>query len=41
MGVLGKDLFDFDRPRTHTMVRFGEREYWVEDRREGFPTVRR
>ena len=37
MGVLGKDLFDFDRPRTHTMVRFGEREYWVEDRREGIP----
>lgn len=37
MGTLGKDLFDVDRPRTHTMVRFGEREYWIEDRRKGIP----
>jgi hypothetical protein len=37
MGMLGKDLFDVDRPRTHTMVRFGEQEYWIEDRRKGIP----
>lgn len=37
MGTLGKDLFDIDRPRTHTMVRFGEQEYWIEDRRKGIP----
>ena len=37
MGTLGKDLFDVDRPRTHTMVRFGEQEYWIEDRRKGIP----
>ena len=35
MGVLGKDLFDFDRPRTHTLVLFGEQEYWIEDSQEG------
>lgn len=35
MGVLGKDLFDFDRPRTHTLVLFGEREYWIEDSSKG------
>ena len=37
MGVLGKDLFDYDRPRTHTMVRFGESAYWIEDHRRGIP----
>lgn len=31
MGVLGKDLFDIYRPRTHVKVQFGERGYWVED----------
>ncbi len=31
MGVLGKDLFDIDRPRTHVKVQFGERGYWAED----------
>ena len=37
MGTLGKDLFDVDRPRTHTMVCFGEQEYWIEDRHKGIP----
>ena len=32
MGVLGKDLFDIDRPRTHVKVQFGTEGYWVEDR---------
>lgn len=31
MGVLGKDLFDIDRPRTHMKVQFGTDGYWVED----------
>lgn len=31
MGVLGKDLFDIDRPRTHVKVHFGATGYWVED----------
>ncbi len=31
MGVLGKDLFDIDRPRTHVKVQFGMDGYWVED----------
>lgn len=31
MGVLGKDLFDIDRPRTHVKVQFGAEGYWVED----------
>jgi len=31
MGILGKDLFDFDRPRTHVKVQFGTMGYWVED----------
>ena len=35
MGVLGKDLFDFDRPRIHMLVLFGEQEYWIEDSQEG------
>lgn len=30
MGVLGKDLFDIDRPRTHVKVQFGQSAYWVE-----------
>ncbi len=30
MGVLGKDLFDIDRPRTHVKVQFGQKAYWVE-----------
>ena len=30
MGVLGKDLFDIDRPRTHVKVQFGQNGYWVE-----------
>ena len=31
MGVLGKDLFDINRPRTHVKVQFGKDSYWVED----------
>lgn len=31
MSVLGKDLFDIDRPRTHIKVHFGAMGYWVED----------
>jgi len=31
MGVLGKDLFDIDRPCTHVKVQFGAMGYWVED----------
>ena len=31
MGVLGKDLFDMDRPRTHVKVYFGAMGYWVEE----------
>ena len=31
MGVLGKDLFDIYRPRTHTKVWFGADGYWLED----------
>ena len=30
MGVLGKDLLDFHRPRTNTKVEFGASGYWVE-----------
>ncbi len=30
MGVLGKDLFDLGRPRTHVKVQFGQNAYWVE-----------
>ena len=30
MGVLGKDLFDIDRPRTHVKVQFGQSAYWME-----------
>ena len=30
MGVLGKDLFDINRPRTHVKVQFGQSAYWVE-----------
>ena len=30
MGVLGKDLLDFHRPRTNTKVEFGTSGYWVE-----------
>lgn len=35
MGVLGKDLLDFDRPLTHTKVQFGEEKYWIEENSEG------
>ena len=37
MGVLGKDLFDYTRPRTHVKVQFGQNAYWVEDRPESHP----
>ena len=37
MGVLGKDLFDLDRPLTRTKVEFGERTYWVESDRQAIP----
>ena len=30
MGVLGKDLFDINRPRTHVKMQFGQNAYWVE-----------
>ena len=30
MGVLGKDLLDFHRPRTNTKVEFGASGYWIE-----------
>ena len=30
MGVLGKDLLDFHRPRTNTKVEYGVSGYWVE-----------
>jgi len=29
-GILGKDLFDLDRPYTHTKVQFGNDLYWIE-----------
>ncbi len=32
MGVLGKDIFDFHRPRTNTKVEFGASAYWVESK---------
>lgn len=31
MGILGKDLLDYDRPKTHTKIQFGEKSYWIED----------
>lgn len=37
MGVLGKDLFDIDRPRTHVKVHFGATGYWVEDDPDAIP----
>lgn len=30
MSVLGKDLFDIGRPRTHVKIQFGQNAYWVE-----------
>ena len=37
MGILGKDLFDFQRPLTHTKVQFGRDAYWVEEQPEPQP----
>ena len=37
MGVLGKDLLDFHRPRTNTKVEFGASGYWVESHPEMQP----
>lgn len=37
MGVLGKDLFDYERPYSHTKVQFGERAYWIEDDPKAHP----
>lgn len=37
MGVLGKDLLDFPRPRTNTKVEFGASGYWVESHPEMQP----
>ena len=37
MGILGKDLFDFQRPLTHTKVQFGRDAYWVENQPEPQP----
>ena len=31
MGVLGKDLFDIDRPCTHVKIQFRAMGYWVEN----------
>ncbi len=31
MGVLGKDLLDYRRPRTHVKIHFGQSGYWIED----------
>ena len=31
MGVLGKDLFDWQRSHTHTKIQFGQSTYWIED----------
>lgn len=31
MGILGKDLLDYKRPRTHVKVQFGAEGYWGED----------
>lgn len=37
MGVLGKDLFDISRPRTHVKVQLGATGYWVEDEPAAIP----
>ena len=37
MGVLGKDIFDYTRPRTHVKVQFGQSGYWIEDRPGSHP----
>ena len=37
MGILGKDLFDFSRPRTNTKIEFGSACYWVEHESEQIP----
>ncbi len=37
MGMLGKDLLDIYRPRTHVRVEFGEAEYWVENDPQPIP----
>ena len=37
MGILGKDLFDFSRPRTNTKIEFGSACYWVEHESEQVP----
>ena len=39
MGVLGKDLLDFHRPRTNTKVEFGASGYWVESHPTMQPTA--
>ncbi len=35
MAVLGKDIFDTDRPFTHTKVQFGASKYWLEHNSRG------
>ena len=37
MAILGKDLFDFSRPRTNTKIEFGLTCYWVEHESEQVP----
>ena len=37
MGILGKDLVDNTRPRTHVKVQFGKSAYWIEDKQEPHP----
>lgn len=37
MGILGKDLFDINRPRTNTKIEFGAACYWVESNQLPLP----
>ena len=37
MGILGKDLVDNMRSRTHVKVQFGKSAYWIEDKQEPHP----
>ena len=37
MGILGKDLFDVQRPMTNIKIQFGEQSYWVEDNLFPYP----
>lgn len=37
MSILGKDLIDWHRPKTHTKVQFGNDRYWVENIPRSYP----